>query len=402
MTESERQSNRSGTGRIEAARGEAARLTVVERGYVRRAEAGTGHATFTYPTATVLSNGRILASFRAGSSKDTADEAAELFESQDGGRSWERLVFPAPREIGGKRGSPRSCHVTEIEPGHLLAAVMWVDRETYPGQPLFNPQTEGCLPMLAVLADSHDGGRSWSAWRVVSMPEEIGPASITTAIMKLHDGRLALSIETNKTYLDSSRWLQKVVLFHSSDLGQTWGPPVVSGHDPTGRIFYWDQRSAVTHDGRIAALSWTYDTSTNRYLNMHRRISADGGLRWTEAEDIGFADQAGHPAMLPDGGIVLPYVDRFGSQTIRARWAPDAAAAFHAESDVVIYSHVSPAAKKAEAGTTGEALGDMTAWCYGLPYAEALPDGDVLVVYYAGQDRAMDACWARLRLDRSE
>jgi hypothetical protein len=218
-----------------------------------------------------------------------------------------------------------------------------------------------------------------------------------------------LSIETNKQYLDSARWLQKVVLFHSNDLGQTWGQPVVSGHDPTGRIFYWDQRAAVTRDGRVAAFAWTYDTVTNRYLNMHRRISADGGLRWTAAEDIGFADQAGHPAILPDGGVVLPYVDRFGSQTIRARWAPDAAAAFHAESDVVVYSHLAQTAQQMETGTTGtgltgtgttgEALGDMTAWCYGLPYAETLPDGDVLVVYYAGQDRAMDACWARLRLE---
>lgn len=386
----------------ETGQGLARKLTIVASGFVRRAVPGTDHATFTYPTLTVLSTGTILATFRSGSSKDTADETAELYASSDGGRTWEQKPLPVPRVVGGKQGSPRSCHITELAPGHWLAAVMWVDRESFPGEPLFNPQTEGCLPMLAVLADSLDNGRTWSAWRVVPMPAEIGPASITTAIMKLADGRLALSIESNKTYLDHSRWLQKVVLFHSDDQGQTWGPPVVSGFDPTGRLFYWDQRAGVTHDGRIAAFAWTYDTSRHRYLHIHRRLSSDGGMHWSDADDVGFADQAGHPAMLTNGGVVLPYVDRFGSQTIRARWAPDAAAAFDPESDVVIYAHPQRAKADAETGTTGEALGDMTAWCYGLPYAETLPNGEVLVVYYAGNDQAMDACWVRIHVRESQ
>jgi hypothetical protein len=275
---------------------------------------------------------------------------------------------------------------------------MWVDRETYPGKPLFNAQTEGCLPMEIVLADSYDLGASWSAWRVVPMPDEIGPPSLTTAVMKLNDGTLALSIETNKAYLDTSPWYQKVVLFHSTDKGRTWGPPVTAGFDPTGRIYNWDQRAGVTPDGRIAAFLWTYDTTTHSYLNIHRRVSPDGGRTWSQADDLGFADQAGHPAILPDGGVVLPFVDRFGSQCIRARWAPDAAAPFDPETDVVIYAHQAAQPKSAQTGGTTDALVDMGKWSYGLPYAEALPDGDVLVVHYAGNSSAMDACWVRLGL----
>jgi hypothetical protein len=40
----------------------------------------------------------------------------------------------------------------------------------------------------------------------------------------------------------------------------------------------------------------------------------------------------------------------------------------------------------------------MSLWIFGLPYAEALPDGDVLVAYYAGEAAALDIRWARLRL----
>ncbi|MBM3802805.1 MAG: exo-alpha-sialidase [Acidimicrobiia bacterium] len=374
-------------------------LRVVERGVVRAAEPGTAHAVFTYPTLTPLSNGRILATFRAGSSKDGDDENSELFESPDGGRTWEQIPFQGPRIVNGVRGTSRLCHITEIEPGHLLAAVMWVDRQSFPDKPLFNPQTEGCLPMVILLADSHDYGRTWSPWRVIPMPEEIGPASLTDAIMKLKDGTLAMSIETNKAYDDSSKWYQRVVLFHSKDQGQTWGPPVVAGFDRTGRIYNWDQRTGVTPDGRIVAFLWTYDSTAHSYLNMRRRISADNGYTWTEAEDLGFADQAGHPAILSDGRVVEAYVDRFGTQSIRARWAPDAAGPFPAETAVVIYAHETTGSKGPHTGTTSATISDMlVAWTYGLPFAEALPDGDVLVVYYAGTNRAMDACWARLRL----
>ena len=40
---------------------------------------------------------------------------------------------------------------------------LWIDREAFPGQPLFNPETEGCLPMSILLADSFDGGRDVDA-----------------------------------------------------------------------------------------------------------------------------------------------------------------------------------------------------------------------------------------------
>jgi hypothetical protein len=42
----------------------------------------------------------------------------------------------------------------------------------------------------------------------------------------------------------------------------------------------------------------------------------------------------------------------------------------------------------------------MGTWSYGLPYSEALPDGDVGVVHYAaGPAGGTDVCWVRLRLD---
>jgi hypothetical protein len=197
--------------------------------------------------------------------------------------------------------------------------------------------------------------------------------------------------------MDASRWYQRVVLLLSRDRGASWGPPLDAGHDPSGRIFNWDQRMALAPDGRIGAFTWTYDSESKRYLNMHRRISADGGASWSAHIDLGIADQAGRPAVLPDGRIVLPWVDRFGTRTIRARIAPAIDAAFAPETDVVIYALGTSSAHPSGTDTTGELLVEMSLWTFGLPYAEALPDGDVLVAYYAGDSATLDIRWARLR-----
>ena len=371
-------------------------MQIVDTGTVNECEPGTNRATLTFPTLVSLANGTLLATCRTGSAKDCDDETIEFCRSADHGATWSApwRPFEAPR-LHGLRGSLKICYLTELAPFHLIAGFMWVDRQTYPGQGLFNADTEGCLPMVIMLSDSHDSGETWSPLREVPLPDEIGPPSLTNPILLLGDGSLAMSIESNKTYGDTSRWYQRVVMFHSGDAGQSWGPPVTAGFDPSGRIFNWDQRAGVAPDGRLVTYLWTYDTETGTYLNVHRRISADSGHTWSPAADLGFADQASHPAILPDGRVVLAWVDRFQTQSIRARLAPAIDAPFSPASEVLVYQHAD-----GSAGDTDQAgaLG-LSVWSFGLPYAEALPNGEVLVVYYAGTDGAMDIRWARIRVD---
>jgi hypothetical protein len=228
------------------------------------------------------------------------------------------------------------------------------------------------------------------------MPAGIGPPSLTNPILKLADGTLAMSVETNKHYQDHTKWYQRAVLFHSKDLGQTWSGPVTASQDPTGRIFNWDQRAGVAPDGRIVTFLWVYDSETHTYLNVHRRLSSDGGRTWSPAMDLGFADQAAHPAIFPDGRVVLTWVDRFKTHSIRARLASSVEAAFETRTEVAIYSHGIDTAHDSSGDDTGALLAEMSLWTFGLPYAEALPDGDVLVLYYAGTESVMDIHWARL------
>jgi hypothetical protein len=66
---------------------------------------------------------------------------------------------------------------------------------------------------------------------------------------------------------------------------------------------------------------------------------------------------------------------------------------FKPETEVVLLDRGRPATSTS---TTSEMLADMSIWTFGLPYAEALPDGSVLVLYYAGDSRSMGIHWVRL------
>ncbi len=376
-------------------------MEIIDTGVLVRAESGSARANLTFPSLTVQSDGSILAICRAGSTKDSADETVELYRSIDSGATWTGPDTPFGQPVvEGIQGSIRVCYITEVEPGRLLAAGLWVDQQSHPGEPLFNAETEGCLPMAILFFESLDLGTTWSDHWVMRMPDDIGPPSLTNPVLKLCDGSLAVSIETNKHYTDTSKWFQRVVLFHSSDQGRTWSGPVTASQDPTARTFYWDQRACVAPDGRIATFLWTYDRESNTYLNIHRRLSSDGGHTWGDLDDLGFTDQAAHPAVLDDGRVLLPWVDRFDTASIRARVAADVGSPFDPETEVEIYRHPVGQSRGVDSAGTGDMLSDMSIWTFGLPYAEALPDGTVYVVYYAGTEAAMDIHFTRLAIDK--
>jgi hypothetical protein len=383
-------------------------MRIAARSTVNASEPGTSRAMATFPTFCVLADGTLLATYSIGSTKDSDDLTIELRRSVDGGATWGPAQTPFKTTVEGLRGSLKFAPITRLDGDRLNVVCLWIDREAFPGKPLFDPVTEGCLPMAIVVADSDDAGMTWTPWRVVPMPPDVGPPSLTNGLLRFHGGRLLLSVETNKGYLDDSPWFQRVVHLWSDDDGATWSGPVTVVADPTGRIANWDQRGAVAPDGRLASFTWIYDFEAVAYRNIRRRISADEGRTFGDPVDLGFADQPSHPAILADGRVVLAWVDRFGSRSIRARMASSIDAPFQPGTEVVLYEAESGASGASGASpggsssseTTGDALVEMGTWSYGLAYAEALPDGDVGVVHYApGPHGGIDVRWVRLAVD---
>ena len=214
-------------------------------------------------------------------------------------------------------------------------------------------------------------------------------------LMELAGGRLALSVETNKPYLDASRWYQRVVYLYSEDQGRSWSAPHTVSQDPTGRMFNWDQRAGVAPDGRIVTFTWYFDSQTGTYLNIQRRISRDQGRIWTDPEDLGFPDQAAH-ARHPARRQKRCWPGWTGSAPNPSgpAWPPPSTAPSPPESEVLIYDHAAVLRSQPSAGETmADTLGVMSHWTYGLPYATVLSNGEVLLVYYAGLSQGMEVEW---------
>ena len=367
-------------------------MKLVASGVISAAEPGTPRAVAKQCHMAAYADGEILVTYRVGAASDSEHGNAEIRRSPSGGRSWGPPETPWSTSFDGRRGTIYAPSLTVLLGEHLLACVLWVDREAHPGAPIFSPETEGCLPMRILLADSQDRGRTFTPWREVAMPDDVGPPSLTSPVRRLQSGRLLLSIESNKPYGDSTRWFQRVVYLYSSDEGASWTAPVTVCQDPTGRIRNWDQRVNVAADGRLVSYTWTYDSDLVMYGDIHRRISSDEGLTWTEPEPMGVTDQAGHPAILPDGRVVLPWTDHFDTFSVRARTAASIDAALDESSEVVLYQ--AAAAVAGEGTASGEALFAMSSWTFGSPFALPLADGTVLVCAYVGaREDALGVNW---------
>src|SRR4029078_6098803 len=97
--------------------------------------------------------------------------------SDDLAAHWSEPRSPFATTLLARRGFLKVVYPKLLGNGPLLGAGLWVDRAAHPGQSLFNEATQGCLPMKIVLTESADLGRSWSAWRIVETPEDLGPPS---------------------------------------------------------------------------------------------------------------------------------------------------------------------------------------------------------------------------------
>lgn len=370
-------------------------MRITDTGTLFRGTVGTRTAIACFPSLAVLSDGTVLATFSVATRKHTPDTRVLVSRSEDGGRSWSNPEDPFPGPYKGGPGTVHVAHITEVEPGRLLAVMSWVDHSD-PSLPFFNPETEGLLPVISLLAESRDGARSWSPlWEAPQVFD--GPASLTGPIYALRDGTLVLPVEINKPYDDPSPWHQRSACQYSTDAGRTWPDHAVVASDPALRMYYWDRRCGVLHDGSVLSMFWKYDSHTGRDLTIHHSLSPDGRT-WPMPEDTGVVGQVIYPAELPDGRLLGTYVDRYVTRTIRVCLSDNRGRTWDAADERVLYEKERQTAGVGGSATTTEYLQEMSLWSFGLPCVCILPDGIGLVLYYAGSEKATDIYWARVEV----
>jgi len=374
-------------------------MRILERGIIFDASSAPPEARFcTFPSLARLDDGGLVVSFRTGSAKDSADEDSRVMASDDDGRTWQG-VFAGFGDLPPGRGRARCLGITAASGGKLLGSLGWMDRSD-PSLPMFNPATEGILPTRVLLVESADGGRSWSRGQEVSLAPHAGNAT-TGSILILRDGRLALPYEAWKSYQDAGPGRHHASLRISADRGATWPELAIVAHDPDGRVLYWDQRVCVAPDtGQLLAMFWTHDRQAGRDMDIHIGWSlTTDGRQWSQPVSTGIAGQICAPLALGGGRVFAAYVHRHHPPSLRAILSDDFGRTWTAGEELVFYEK-ERGTESGMAGSRdfGDYWADMSIWTFGHPAPALLPNGDIMVAYYAGNETAMGIHWVRIAL----
>lgn len=357
-------------------------MRILDRGIVYSGALTPELSSCCFPALCPLSDGRILASFRAGARKGPGnqDEKAVLCVSADQGGHWSAPAEPfSPPAVDGKPTTLRTLYFLEISPGHLLAAASAVDA-ALPERPYYNEQTEGLKNTYIVTSRSRDGGKTWEPLRRIQsrrFPDL--PLPLTGAPLLLRNGRIAIQFEVNKPYNSTEYWIHHSAALYSSDGGNTWDSECVITGSP--HRYYWDQRIDVLKNGRLADVFWTFDRTKGDYVNIHMCTSADGGASFTPPWDTGLSGQPGNVVDGEGGKLLLIYINRDAAPVIRLAESADGG---HTWQDVLtVFDYEKIANRKANAGMK-DAWSEMAAFSVGHPFLKRMQDGTLWAYFYSG------------------
>lgn len=350
---------------------------------------GAGLPSLTQPSLCVMPEAadHWLCGFRGGPTKaDVAQERALLAVSRDGGQSWteptEPFVDPMPN---GKPGTLRGIGLTPLGGQRVCALTTWVDASE-PDKPFFDAESEVLLDCQLFMSISEDGGRTWPALQRIEAHPYNQPTPATGPIVALPDGRIMCQFELNKGAHQQGDWVHKPVIKVSADDGRSWGPAVTPAHDPGNRIYYWDQRPTALRDGTLINAYWVYDRQASSYMNTRVNFSHDSGQTWTQPIDIGFEAQPSPVVELPDGRLVMVYMDRTQAVAVRARISEDHGQTWPEATQVTIAEGPTMAAQRHYDNMADAWRAMEKQFAMGLPSAVVTKEGDIAITYYGGED----------------
>jgi hypothetical protein len=353
----------------------------------------------------LLRSGAILCGFQNGPSKHSAESTIRLCRSVDGGLNWETLPARFETVIDGVPGSLAAAELVEVAPGRLLLFAMWFDR-TDPNRPLFDPVTEGILKSKVLLSSSADDGVTWRDWRELSTGNLKGCA-LTGPVVQWSDGSIALPFESFKEFDDPRPGRHAAWLIVSRDGGKTFSEPLLVAQHPEHQVYYWDQRlCSGPQPGEFTALFWTHDLAGQRDLTVHlRRATVQGNeVRGTPIHPTSIPGQIAAPFLLPDGRLLAFVVDRSRPGTMTLWSSPDHGETWPEADRLVVHTHDERAAitQGREQIDFKQYWEDMGKWSFGHPAIRLLPDGRVLLAWYAGTPDCMSLHAAKVRVGQQD
>jgi len=334
-----------------------------------------------YPCTIVTHDGTIVCIYRGGKEKHSYDGVILAQKSSDHGQSWSSPVFI----FDGRNSSPAQCAFSgglcQTSDGSLLYVFCAVD-VTAPDHYVFSE--EGIKQRRTVWSvKSFDGGLTWSVPRQLNTsPFHQGGYPLKPFV--LPTGDIFVSMETRS----SSNGRITAIGAFSSDNGETNSPFFELGFiDPGNQLEMGDAHYTITGN-TILALLWAFRASDEETLEVHRSISGDMGRTWSIPQPTGFIGQVTAPLALKDSVVIAASNCRQPPEGIRLwlspdggnRWQKPPIQMWDTNCSRILAEPVPGSSTIANKNGVWDALPTFT---FGTPDLVVLPDGSILLSYYA-------------------
>ncbi len=306
-----------------------------------------------------------------------ATGGSSIARSLDGGRTWTaegQICTP------GRDAFPGALLRTSSLPGQDTVYA-YGGRALAVGQDRF-----GEREVDAILLVSTDGAHSWSEASTVPMPTKM--LEISHGVLPLPDGRILAPAAT----IEPGRLGAEVLIAISDDGGHTWPGHSTAMSDPRGESGYLEQKLAYLGEGRILATAWTVTLAGVRDQPNSFAISHDRGETWSSPGSIGTRGQTLSVLPLGDDRLLILYNRRYGRQGIVAALTDLKDSDWPIHSEIMVYE----AEQVRNDPLFEDGVDEMLDFTFGFPTAVRLPDGDILVTYWAGEYGRTSVRWARL------
>ncbi len=242
------------------------------------------------PGAMLQKSGDIMSVYRQGSTPSSLDGVILKTLSTDGGKSWAQ-----PDTIVSTSWDCRTPSITQLRDGLIIVTFTQSRNDLRAG---------AILPVGCFTARSFDSGQTFTAPRMISIPEFYWTAT-SDELLELDDGTLLLPFYGQR--IDSAA----VATFatRSTDSGESWENPVPVTEDSAGQKAFEHPTFLQLPDGRILCVADS--PGSEGYLVQSE--SADGGLTWSVPRSTTIHGH--HPDMMltPHGAVVCAYGDHWPS-----------------------------------------------------------------------------------------
>ena len=371
-------------------------MNIIDQGLIFDARSAQAHhrANF-FVTMLRESSGRILVGFRRGSTKYSSDGNCCVAASEDDGKSWNLVCEHFDNQVDGTTLEVRSVALGESRNGDVLGFLACNDRSA--GEDYYDADADTVAPSRIFATRSADGGRSWSASRLLDTgsleyPVLSGPA------VPLDGGRWLVTRERQEPESPGGPSVHSADATVVADDG-TAEKILTVARDPRDRFFFYDQRQAYfPKTNRLIAAFWTYDREAEMDVAIHLASGEPATLKWETPFDTGISGQIAQPIPLPDGRLLLFYVHREPPGSMRLIASADSGRTWETPNELEVYRRGGgPEEGAASEGDYASMWIDMGKWSFGHPAGVVLKDGTVLLAYYAGPDeRCLSIHWARV------